>query len=83
MSIDEIMHQIRPLSPVERIAVRTLIDSLETPTPVNTPKTGEQIVEMLNALNAPIELVDAHIEDPVEWVKVQRNKRSQLLSLFS
>jgi hypothetical protein len=45
----------------------------------NQPRTGAEIVAMLEEME-PIELVDSHIEDPVEWVKAQRQKRVDLLN---
>jgi hypothetical protein len=35
---------------------------------------GRELVELLDEIG-PIEMVDPHIEDPVEWVKTQRAKR--------
>jgi hypothetical protein len=36
---------------------------------------------MLQAMD-PIEFVDPHIEDPVEWVKAQRQKRADQLKPY-
>ncbi len=38
------------------------------------PATGAEIAALLNQIG-PIELVDPHITDPVEWVEAQRQKR--------
>ncbi len=46
-----------------------------------TPKTGAEIAVMLMEMD-PIELVDPEIEDPVEWVKVQRQKEADRLKPY-
>jgi hypothetical protein len=38
------------------------------------PQPGYVIAAMLRDME-PIELVDSHIPDPVEWVEAQRRKR--------
>lgn len=82
MSISEIIEQAKSLSPAER---RELIDKLlalgEQPKK-KQPKTGAEIVAMLEAMDEPIEFVDPHIENPVEWVKAQRRKRQEKLQSY-
>jgi hypothetical protein len=33
-------------------------------------------------MDGPVEFVDPHIEDPVEWVKAQRRKRQEQLKPY-
>ena len=83
MTISEILEQARALTPQERKElVKRLIDMLDAPPLTHTPKTGAEIVALLEALDASVELVDAHIEDPVEWVKAQRHKRQDKLKAY-
>jgi len=49
--------------------------------PVSQPKTGAEIVAMLEQMDA-IEFVDPEIEDPVEWVKAQRQKEADRLKPY-
>lgn len=46
-----------------------------------SPKTGAEIAAMLEAME-PIEFVDNHIEDPVEWLEVQRQKEADRLKNY-
>lgn len=81
MTITEILDQALTLSPQERKELaKLLIDSLDTGEILSTgqAKTGAEIAAMLEAME-PIEFVDSHIEDPVEWVKAQRQKRTEKL----
>lgn len=79
MTITEIFDQAKALSPQERKQlVKLLIDTLDANDSVAQPKTGAEIVALLQAMK-PIEFVDPHIEDPVEWVKTQRRKRADQL----
>ncbi|MBZ0318179.1 MAG: hypothetical protein K8L91_17295 [Anaerolineae bacterium] len=79
MTIAEILDQAKTLSRHERKELtKLLIDTLDTNEPALLPKTGAEIVAMLEAME-PIEFVDATIEDPVEWVKTQRRKRADHL----
>jgi hypothetical protein len=72
MTITQILDQARALSTQERKElVKLLIDTLDNGEPIRQPKTGAEIVAMLQAM-APIEFVDRHLEDPVVWVKAQR-----------
>jgi hypothetical protein len=45
------------------------------------PKTGAEIAAMIEQMG-PIELVDAEITDPVEWVKAQRQKDADRLKPY-
>jgi hypothetical protein len=75
MTITQILDQAKALSTQERKELaKLLIDTLDNGEPVKQPKTGAEIVAMLQAMD-PIEFVDAHLEDPVEWVTAQRRKR--------
>ena len=82
MTITEILEQAKALSPQERKELaKSLIDMIDVEKPVTQPKTGAEIVAMLQAM-APIDFVDPHIEDPVEWVKAQRRKRQNKLKPY-
>jgi hypothetical protein len=82
MTITEILEQAKTLSPQERKElVKLLMDTLDTSEPLTQPKTGAEIVAMLQAIE-PIEFVDPQIEDPVEWVKAQRRKRADQLKPY-
>lgn len=75
MTVTEIMKQAEALSLQERKELaKLLIDSLDISGPVVQSKTGAEIVVMLQAME-PIEFIDPHLKDPVEWVKTQRRKR--------
>ena len=83
MTISAILEQVKTLSPQERKELaKLLIDMMDVPQPGRQPKTGADIVAMLEAMDEPIELVDSHIEDPVEWVKAQRRKRQDKLKPY-
>lgn len=83
MTLLEILDQAKALSPQERKELtKMLIDILvDTDEPVAQPKTGSEIVAMLEAMQ-PIEFVNPHIEDPVEWVKAQRQRRADELKPY-
>ena len=82
MTIAEILDQAKTLSLQERKELaKLLIDTLDTNESAAQPKTGAEIVAVLQAME-PIELVDSHIEDPVEWVKAQRQKRRDRLKPY-
>jgi hypothetical protein len=80
MTVTEIFAQAKTLNPQERKELaKLLIDSLdESP---GRAKTGAEIVALLQTMN-PIEFVDSHIEDPVEWLKHQRQKRKTSLKPY-
>lgn len=76
MTITEIFDQAKALNPEERKELaKLLIDTLDISATASRAKTGAEIVAMLQSME-PIEFVDSHIEDPVDWVKAQRQKRS-------
>jgi hypothetical protein len=79
MIITEIFEQAKALSPEERKELaKLLIDTLDTSEAPSQAKTGAEIVVMLQSMK-PIEFVDSHIEDPIEWLKAQRQKRADKL----
>ncbi len=81
MTFTHILEQAKALSPRERKELaKLLIDTLETGGAESTgaAKTGEEIVPMLNAM-PPVAFVDPEIDDPVEWVNSQRQKRKDAL----
>lgn len=83
MTVTEVFEQAKALSPEERKELTKLLIDTFGDEAIGQPKTGAEIVAMLEAM-PPIELVDSHIEDPVEWVKAQRRKRvDQLNSILS
>ena len=83
MAVAEIIEQGKALSIAERKEVaKAVIDLLDAPVQAQRYKTGAEIVDMLEAMEAPIELVDPEIEDPVEWVKAQRKKESDRLNPY-
>lgn len=84
MTVDDILEQVKTLSWQERdeLVGRLLAMHDTTGTQTSKPKTGAEIVAMLEAMDEPIELVDSHIEDPVEWVKAQRRKRQEKLKPY-
>jgi hypothetical protein len=77
MTLTDIFDQAKGLSPQERNELaKLLIDTLDTDQAVTQAKTGAEIVAMLETME-PIEFVDPDISNPVEWVKLQRSKRTQ------
>lgn len=83
MNITEIFNEAKVLSRQERKELaKLLIDTLDIEVNTTRGKTGAEIVAFLRAMDEPIELVDSHIEDPVEWVKVQRRKRQETLQPY-
>ncbi len=78
MTVDDILKQAQTLSAQER---RELIQKLLANDNERNPKTGAEIVALLEAMENPIEFVDAHIDDPVVWVQIQRQKRQTLIDL--
>jgi hypothetical protein len=80
MTITDVLEQAMSLSPQERKELaKLLVDTLDIIEPATQPRTGAEIVEMLQAIG-PVAFVDSHIEDPVEWVKAQRRKRADTLA---
>ncbi|MEM9950017.1 MAG: hypothetical protein AAF846_00345 [Chloroflexota bacterium] len=58
-----------------------LIDTLDNQ-PIQSFKTGDEIAHYIEQ-HPPIELVDSHIDDPVEWVATQRRKRIEQLNTLT
>ena len=82
MTIAEILQQAKILNLQERKElVKLLIDTFDTDEPIEQPRTGAEIVALLQAME-PIEFVDPQLEDPVEWVKAQRRKRADQLKPY-
>lgn len=82
MTVAEILAQAKTLNPKERKELaKLIIDTLDIDYVSTEPKTGEEIVAMLNDME-PIEFLDSHIEDPVEWIKAQRQKRADHLKSY-
>jgi len=82
MTVAEILQQANALSVQERKElVKLLIDTLDTSESITQPRTGAEIVAMLETME-PIEFMDPEIEDPVEWVKAQRRKRADKLKPY-
>jgi len=82
MNINEFVEQAKALSHEER---ENLINQLiamqqEATTRIDKP-TSDKIAAKIRDME-PIELVDSHIEDPVEWLKVQRQKRQDRLKPY-
>jgi hypothetical protein len=76
MTLTEILEQAKNLSPHELDELLIQLQALQiAPSSYPTSKTGAEIVTYLEAMDSPIDLVDSHIIDPVEWIKAQRNKR--------
>jgi hypothetical protein len=83
MSVAEILEQVKALTREERDELVAQLQAMQdTPATKHQPKTGAEIVAMLEAMDEPIALVDSHIEDPVEWVKTQRRKRQEKLKPY-
>ena len=77
MTVSEILEQAKALSREEREALIDQLMAMQEPVKKGQPKTGAEIVAMIEAMEGPIEFVDPEIEDPVEWVKAQRRKRRE------
>ncbi|MBN1564897.1 MAG: hypothetical protein JXA10_13705 [Anaerolineae bacterium] len=90
MTLAEILEQAQALSVSERKELaKMLIDSLsveELRSPaITTGGVAEHWGQSLNHLLdeiGPIEFVDAHLEDPVAWVKEQRRKEAAQLDPY-
>ena len=82
MTVSDIVEQARALTPQERIElVKHLIDLLDTGNTAPQGKTGTEIANLLAQME-PVEFVDSHLEDPIQWVKAQRQKRSEHLRFY-
>ena len=83
MTLNEILEQVKQLSPAERRELsQQLLNMPDEPETSRRAKTGAEIVVMLEAMDEPVEFIDPHIEDPVEWVKAQRRKRQEQLKPY-
>ncbi len=85
-SLQEALALALQLNPKERLQLIEQVASsveqvLEADLPISQPKTGAEIVAMLEQMDA-IEFVDPEIEDPVEWVKAQRQKEADRLKPY-
>lgn len=75
MTVAELLEQAKALSPQERKELAILlIDTLDTQAPQTYP-IGAEIATIIKQ-HPPVEFVDNHIEDTVEWVMAQRQKRA-------
>jgi hypothetical protein len=82
MTIMDIFDQAKALSPQERKELaKMLIDTLDTDQTASQAKTGAEIVAILETME-PIEFVDPDIQNPVEWVRRQREKRANQLKPY-
>ena len=81
MTVDEILEQAKTLTSEQRDELVARLQALPDVSRKKS-KTGAEIVAMLQALEQPIEFVDEHIQDPVEWVKSQRQKRRDKLKPY-
>jgi len=87
MTVTEIFQQARALSPQERKElVVKLVETLEVaeplhPEPPAEEHWGRKMAALIESLG-PIEFVDEHITDPVEWVKEQRRKETDRLKPY-
>jgi hypothetical protein len=88
MSVAEIFQQAKLLSVQQRKELaKILIDTLDgedaggAASQHSTVKTGAEIAAMLEAME-PVEFVDNDIDDPVEWVKRQRQKEADRLNKY-
>ncbi len=81
MTVSELLEQAKSLSPAERRELaKLLIDTFEITPQERTEdwKTGSEIVAMIHDIGS-IEFVDDDIDDPVEWLNTQRQKRKKQL----
>jgi hypothetical protein len=82
-TVTEILEQAKKLTREEREELaQQLLTMPDEPEPSRRTKTGAEIVALLEAMDGPVEFVDPHIEDPVEWVKAQRRKRQEQLKPY-
>jgi hypothetical protein len=83
-TVTEILEQAKKLTRAEREELaQQLLNMSDELQPSRRAKTGAEIVAMLEAMDGPVEFVDPHIEDPVEWVKAQRRKRQEELKPYA
>lgn len=79
MTVAEILEQAKALTPEERNELIEQLVILETEAKA-WKNTAEIIAEFEDKL--PIELVDSHIVDPVEWMEAQRQKEADRLKPY-
>lgn len=80
--LEELLSLALRLSPLDRLKlVERVVSSVESDLEVPPSDAGQPEAHWGQALNrlldeqGPIDLVDPEIEDPVEWVKAQREKQ--------
>ncbi|MHB8624599.1 MAG: hypothetical protein ACYDBJ_08915 [Aggregatilineales bacterium] len=84
VQLEEALSLVLSLSPVDRLKlVERVVSSVErelevAPLAEQQPEAhwGQALNRLLDEVG-PIDLVDPEIEDPVEWVKAQREKQRQ------
>ena len=83
MTVADILEQAKQLEldELDELAEQILDLRIHRRQQTHTPKTGAELVERLKKMG-PIDLVDPHIEDPVEWVKAQRQKEADRLKPY-
>lgn len=83
MTVAEILEQVKALSPQEFEELLSQLPELNKAEATRIPKsqTGAEIVAILEQME-PIAFVDPEIEDPVEWVKAQRQKQADRLKPY-
>jgi ketol-acid reductoisomerase len=86
MTVTEVFEQAKLLSPEERKELakmlNDIIDGDETSEETDENEHwGQSLNQLMNEIGS-IELVDSHIEDPVEWVKAQGQKRKDKLKPY-
>ena len=79
---EELLSLVLRLSPLDRLKlVERVVSSVESDLEILPPDVGQLETHWGQALNrlldeqGPIDLVDSEIDDPVEWVKAQREKQ--------
>ncbi|MCL4252393.1 MAG: hypothetical protein KJ043_01275 [Anaerolineae bacterium] len=83
MSVADILEQAKQLEldELDELAEQILDLRIHRKQQIHQPKTGAELVALLKKMG-PIELVDPHIEDPVEWVQAQRQKEADRLKPY-
>lgn len=83
MSVADILEQAKQLEldELDELAEQILDLRIHRKQQIHQPKTGTELVALLKKMG-PIELVDPHIEDPVEWLNTQRQKEADRLKPY-
>lgn len=83
MSVADILEQAKQLEldELDELAEQILDLRIHRKQQSHQPKTGAELVALLKKMG-PIELVDPHIEDPVEWLQAQRQKEADRLKPY-